>query len=1090
MDDDMEVNFFSGGDSNEADAVAAMFGGSSSSSSSAGASASAPAKGKPSVPEREAAEKDITKGTKRSREERPRSATATAAATSLNKLSASASTSSSSATARIRTKAPIAIDESRFKLNSKSTASSRPISTSAAAASGSGSGTAAKGLKRDRPVIEFNRTDEEEDDEERDRVNDLRPTNSKSGAHAAPAPAQRAEVTKSRAQVQSEEDEFADHMQEEDQEDGNNEEFILKSGPAAAAAASKAASSGPKHRSLTLREDPQQFHAKPKDLDSKDMQSTVAVNVNVNAQSADYIFSKMPFAALGLDERLVEVLGRGISSGGMGLKTSTLVQSTVVPLLTQPHLQASMTTNRPSNDEGEDNTKPCRNILFKSETGSGKTIAFLLPILHGLLSMPQTVTREEGTRAIIISPTRELCAQITQVLSKLTSVCVNLVGGSIVGGEKKKSEKARLRKGVVILVATPGRLLDHMRTTECFKLQQLRYLVLDEADRLLDMGFENSLLSIVALLRGQLEPSNEKSSKGSDKKSPKSTVMKESNRNNSGKAMTLEKKWNAQQASALKMVLKPNKLIHLMASATITHALKRLAMPIMGGEKFFFVDADNKSIDVISTIADLQTVGQKKNTTKAGTEDDLGAEGGSDSVPAQNRKEGGSQLAAAEAMDAPKQLQQFHMLVTCKWRLAALVSFLRTHSHQKIIVFFSTCDSADFHALLMRDAEWPLHLDVSSAEKGDEDGAGNNEDSEKRRRERIPSIAALDSQSTGLLGDNFPIYRLHGNVPQKNRQTIFAEFSAAQKGVLFCTDVAARGLDLPQIDWILQYDPPCETTDYVHRCGRTARKGKAGSALLFLLPSESDYTGLLASHGLITKGMSLQRLFTDMVTHLPASTKFKNAEEMAAVIIQRRLENTVDGCQPLLMASRQAFRSHIRAYTTHSSESKAIFKVAALHLGHVARSFGLRESPKMLKTTEDVLGRIANSHYAPKVDRMVMPGDDVQQDSKATRLAKKRIRNEKYSLSRGGKSGSSSGGTGTGTGRSSVAGQVAEAAAHIYEELSVRDRKKQKIKHVVSNAREKQKLRPISSGGAARNRPGAIATKKRFKEQTTSEFAQ
>jgi len=1065
MDDDIEVNFFSGGNSSEADAVAAMFGGNSSSSTEY----SHPAK--KNMPNRENTEKNVSKGIKRVREERPQTVPAAAS----KKASASTSISSTNTASQIR--ATNTSEESRlFKSSS------------------------GKGAKRDRPVIEFNRTDEEEEDAERDRINDLRPiiSNSKTSSRV-PAPALAAtsielqtetkmNKAKPRAQMRSEEVEeraapsSAGHVGREGSEESEeNEEFTHK--PAAAA--------GPKFRTLTRREDPQQFHAKPRDLDATDSAVLNASHADLQSHgsSADYIFSKMPFASLGLDDRLVDVLGRAISSGGMGLKTSTLVQSTVVPLLTQPHLQESMITNRRANSADENgsvkrnekaSSDPCRNVLFKSETGSGKTIAFLLPILHGLLSMSRPVTREEGTRAIIISPTRELCAQITQVLSKLTSVCVSLVGGSIVGGEKKKSEKARLRKGIVILVATPGRLLDHMRSTECFKLQQLRYVVLDEADRLLDMGFENSLLSIVALLRGQPEPSN-------DKKAPKSALTKESKRNITGKAVTLEKKWNAQQASALKMASKPDKLIHLMASATITHALKRLALPIMGGKEFFFVDADNKSIDIISSVADLRTVGQTKTTieTNSATDEsrESGADGGSDSVTLQQRKEGGSQLAEAEAMDAPKQLQQFHMLVTCKWRLAALVSFLRTHTHQKIIVFFSTCDSADFHALLMRDAEWPLHLDVSSAEKGDEDGAGNNEDSEKRRKERLPSIAALASKSTGLLGENFPIYRLHGNVPQRNRQTIFAEFSAAQKGVLFCTDVAARGLDLPQIDWILQYDPPCETTDYVHRCGRTARKGKAGSALLFLLPSESDYTGLLASHGLITKGMSLQRLFTDMIPHIPASTKFKNAEEMAAVIVQRRLENTVDACQPLLMASRQAFRSHIRAYTTHSSESKRIFKVAALHLGHVARSFGLRESPKMLKTTEDVLGRIANSLYAPKVDRMVMPGDDVQQDSKATRLAKKRIRNEKYSLSRGGKSG-------TGTGRSSVPGRVAEAAAHIYEELSVRDRKKQKIKHVVNNAREKQKLRPISSGGAARNRPGAVATKKRFKEQTTSEFAQ
>ena len=94
----------------------------------------------------------------------------------------------------------------------------------------------------------------------------------------------------------------------------------------------------------------------------------------------------------------------------------------------------------------------------------------------------------DRTQALIIAPTRELCSQITDILQKLTNLCVYIVGGLITGGEKRKSEKARLRKGVVVLVSTPGRLLDHMKTTESFVLNHLKFIVLDEADRLLDLG--------------------------------------------------------------------------------------------------------------------------------------------------------------------------------------------------------------------------------------------------------------------------------------------------------------------------------------------------------------------------------------------------------------------------------------------------------------------------------------------------------------------------------------------------------------------------------------------------------------------------
>jgi ATP-dependent RNA helicase DDX31/DBP7 len=105
--------------------------------------------------------------------------------------------------------------------------------------------------------------------------------------------------------------------------------------------------------------------------------------------------------------------------------------------------------------------------------------------------------------AIILAPTRELCLQILTTLSKLCQPYNWIVPGVVMGGEKKKSEKARLRKGITILVATPGRLLDHLNTTSSFKIDYLKFLVLDEADRLLDMGFEKDITSIVSILRAR-----------------------------------------------------------------------------------------------------------------------------------------------------------------------------------------------------------------------------------------------------------------------------------------------------------------------------------------------------------------------------------------------------------------------------------------------------------------------------------------------------------------------------------------------------------------------------------------------------------
>lgn len=80
-----------------------------------------------------------------------------------------------------------------------------------------------------------------------------------------------------------------------------------------------------------------------------------------------------------------------------------------------------------------------------------------------------------------------------------------------------------------------------------------------------------------------------------------------------------------------------------------------------------------------------------------------------------------------------------------------------------------------------------------------------------------------------------------GQQKQQKRTTTFFEFCNAQSGILLSTDVAARGLDIPRVDWIIQFDPPDDPRDYIHRVGRTARAGKVGKSLMFLLPSELGF---------------------------------------------------------------------------------------------------------------------------------------------------------------------------------------------------------------------------------------------------------
>ena len=122
------------------------------------------------------------------------------------------------------------------------------------------------------------------------------------------------------------------------------------------------------------------------------------------------------------------------------------------------HLKEKMNVTKPTviQKKGIPPMLEGRDVLVRSKTGTGKTLTYLLPIIQDLQSMPQRISRMEGTRALVLVPTRELAVQVTEVAEAALRPFHWIVAGSIMGGEKKKSEKARLRKGICCLVATPG----------------------------------------------------------------------------------------------------------------------------------------------------------------------------------------------------------------------------------------------------------------------------------------------------------------------------------------------------------------------------------------------------------------------------------------------------------------------------------------------------------------------------------------------------------------------------------------------------------------------------------------------------------
>ncbi|KAF6003361.1 ATP-dependent RNA helicase [Cyanidiococcus yangmingshanensis] len=412
-----------------------------------------------------------------------------------------------------------------------------------------------------------------------------------------------------------------------------------------------------------------------------------------------------------------------------------------------------------------------RDILGSARTGSGKTLAFLIPIvelLHKAKWMPRN-----GTGAIIIAPTRELAMQIFGVLHDLARYH-SQTRAIVMGGANRRTEVEKLANGVNILVATPGRLLDHLQSTRGFVFDHLRFLVIDEADRCLEVGFEEEMHQILRIL--------------------------------------------------------PKERQTMLFSATQTTKVEDLAK-VSFQQKPLHLGIDEQQ--PVATVAGLQ---------------------------------------------------QGFVIVPSEMRFQLLFTFLKRNIRKKIIVFMSSCNAVKFYSELLN------YIDI-------------------------------------------PVMDLHGKQKQSKRTSTFFEFSRRDHATLLCTDVAARGLDIPAVDWIVQYDPPDEPKEYIHRVGRTARgvNGR-GRAMLFLLPSEIGFLKHLRE------------------ARVPLNEYEFPKQKIAN--IQSQLERLVEGNYYLQKSARDGFRSYLQAYASHSM--KDIFNIHELDIAAVAKSFGFGTPPRV---TLDVLGR-------------------------------------------------------------------------------------------------------------------------------------
>lgn len=391
----------------------------------------------------------------------------------------------------------------------------------------------------------------------------------------------------------------------------------------------------------------------------------------------------MTFNSLGLSQPLLKAISK------KGYKEPSPIQSKVIPII----LEKS-------------------DVLASAQTGTGKTAGFTLPMLQLLSNGPEY--RKRPVRALILTPTRELAAQIYDNV-RAYSAYMDLRSAVIFGGVKANPQIAALKKGVDVLIATPGRLLDLHNQHE-LSLHKIEILILDEADRMLDMGFQRDINKILNLL--------------------------------------------------------PPRRQNLLFSATFSKEIKKLANAFMIRPKYVEATPENTTVEKINQL--VYRVDKAKKTELI-----------------------------------------LDLIAGGRW--------------QQVLVFTRTKHGAN------RLAEKMVKADISAA-------------------------------------------AIHGNKSQAARTKALDGFKKGNVRVLVATDIAARGLDIPLLPHVVNFELPNVPEDYVHRIGRTGRAGASGIALSLVSLEEIEYLNDIEKliDDQIPKEIVEGFEPTEKKSDLPPSTKKKN----------------------------------------------------------------------------------------------------------------------------------------------------------------------------------------------------------------------
>lgn len=354
----------------------------------------------------------------------------------------------------------------------------------------------------------------------------------------------------------------------------------------------------------------------------------------------------MSFKDLGLADALLKAVT------ALGYETPSPIQEKAIPVIL----------------EGKD-------VLASAQTGTGKTAGFALPMLQKLSQAPYKHNRP--IRALILTPTRELAAQVYEDIREY-SAFLEIKSTVIFGGVNQNPQVRKLRNGIDVLVATPGRLLD-LNDQKHLSLRNVDFLVLDEADRMLDMGFLRDIKRILALL--------------------------------------------------------PERRQNLLFSATFSKDIKKLAQSFLHHPVLVEATPENTTVDKIAQ----RTIRVDKSK-----------------------------------------------------KTALTIKLISEGNWKQVLIFTRTKHGA-------------------------------NRLAQKLDRAKISSAA------------------IHGNKTQNARTNALAGFKSGKVRVLVATDIAARGLDIPLLPHVINYELPNIPEDYVHRIGRTGRAGASGEAISLVGGDEVDY---------------------------------------------------------------------------------------------------------------------------------------------------------------------------------------------------------------------------------------------------------